>query len=164
MNPFSGMFLSNCSFVLFWIASSKRLHSKGSPLKTRNPVNISTFVSTLSFGWYDIVTWATSNQRWNNFVCFYIGIYNVEQRWISVVYFNVDVDKVRQRRNNVVLFKLSFTTLVNVKTTLWKWLFPKRNLFQIEYTQFKVLNAKASKIKIMKNTALQELDLNCSTL
>ena len=106
----------------------------------------------------------TSNQRWNNFVYFDIGIYNVEKRWINVVCFNADVDNVRQRRNNVVLFKFSFTTLVNAETTLWKWFFPKRNLFQIEYTQFKVLNAKASKIKIMKNTALQELDLNCSTL
>ena len=35
MNPFSGMFLSNRSFVLLRVASSKRLHSKASLLKTR---------------------------------------------------------------------------------------------------------------------------------
>ena len=35
MNPFSGKFLSNCSFVLLWAASSERLHSKASLLKAR---------------------------------------------------------------------------------------------------------------------------------
>ena len=35
MNTFSGTFLSNCSFVLLQVASSKRLHSKTSLLKTR---------------------------------------------------------------------------------------------------------------------------------
>ena len=32
----------------------------------------------------------------------------------------------------------SFTTLVNVETMLWKWPFPKKKSFQIEYTEFKV--------------------------
>ena len=31
---FSGTFLSNCSFVLLWVAGSERLHSKASLLKT----------------------------------------------------------------------------------------------------------------------------------
>ena len=35
MNPFSGIFLSNCSFVLMGGESSKRLHSKASLLKAR---------------------------------------------------------------------------------------------------------------------------------
>ena len=35
MNLFSETLLSNCSFVLLWVASSKRLHSKASLLKTR---------------------------------------------------------------------------------------------------------------------------------
>ena len=35
MNPFSGSFLSNCSFELLWVAGSERLHSKASLLKTR---------------------------------------------------------------------------------------------------------------------------------
>ena len=35
MNSFPGKFLSNCSFVLLWVASSERLHSKASLLKTR---------------------------------------------------------------------------------------------------------------------------------
>ena len=35
MKTFSGTFLSNCSVVLLRVASSKRLHSKASLLKTR---------------------------------------------------------------------------------------------------------------------------------
>ena len=35
MNPFSGKFLSNCSFVFLWVTSSERLHSKVILLKIR---------------------------------------------------------------------------------------------------------------------------------
>ena len=35
MNPFSGTFLNNCSFVLLWVASFKRLRCKASPSKSR---------------------------------------------------------------------------------------------------------------------------------
>ena len=35
MNPFSGKFLSKYSFMLLWVASSERLHSKATLLKTR---------------------------------------------------------------------------------------------------------------------------------
>ena len=35
MNSFSEKFPSNCSFGLLWVASSERLHSKDSQLKTR---------------------------------------------------------------------------------------------------------------------------------
>ena len=59
-----------------------------------------------------------SNQRWNNVMYFNVGISNVEQRRINVVYFTVET---------TLLFSTSsFSTLVNVETTLWKWPFLKR--------------------------------------
>ena len=80
-------------------------------------------VSTLSFGWYDVATGITSNQRWNNVVYFKDGIYNIKQCWINVAYFNADMNNVRQRRKKVVIFNVLF---YNVETTLWKWPYLKR--------------------------------------
>ena len=66
----------------------------------------------------------TSNQRWNKVMYFNLGIYNVKQRRTNVVYFNVDVSSVRQP--TLSFSTSSFTTLVNVETTLWKWPFLNR--------------------------------------
>ena len=115
-----------------------------------------------------------------------VEIYNVEQRRINLVYFNVDVNNVRQRRNNVVLFNVEFYNVGQRGNNVVKMTISKKNkkkTFQINTlnSKFKLLfhnlihftpdfkrnilknTCKAAKIKIMKKTALQELDLNRSS-
>ena len=77
----------------------------------------------------------------------------------------------------------SFTRLVNVETTLGKWSFPRRTkknhfkwmhwiqlpFYNLHFTPHFKRNllentCKAVKIKIIKNTALQELYLSCFTM
>ena len=53
-----------------------------------------------------------SSQRWNNFVYFNLGVYNVEQRRINVVYFNFDMNIVRQRRNNIAIFNVEYVGII----------------------------------------------------
>ena len=114
---------------------------------------------------------------------FNVGIYNVKQRLIKVVYFNIDVNNVRKRRNNVVLFNVEFHNVGQrgnkvVKMSISKK--NKKNHFKLKTLNSKLLllfhkllhfapnfkknmvknTYKAAKIRIMKNTALQELDLN----
>ena len=60
-----------------------------------------------------------SNQSWNNVIYVNIEIYNFKQRPLNLVYFNIDIKNVRQRQNNVSFSTSSFSTLMNVKTTLW---------------------------------------------
>ena len=84
-------------------------------------------VSTLSFGWYDVVTCKTSNPHWNNVAYSNFGIYNVEQRLINVVHFNVDVSNVRQRRNNVALFNVEFHNVGQQGSNVVKMTISKRN-------------------------------------
>ena len=98
MNSFSGTFLSNCFFVLLWVESLKRLHSKASLLKTRNayPANTSTL-----------------NQRWNNAdrqcsLTLFQRWYLVENESWADVYlstlfqcFNVEKTSIKLRRFNL---------------------------------------------------------------
>ena len=118
---------------------------------------------------------------------FSVGIYNVEQRRINVAYFNDNVSNVRQRRNNVVLFNVEFHNVGQggnnvVKMTSSKE--NKKNNFKLNTLNSKFLlllhnllhftpnfkknmlnnTCRAAKIRIIKNTALQELDLNRFTL
>ena len=85
---------------------------------------------------------ATSNQNWNNVLYLNVGIYNAEKCPVNIVYFNVDMNNDGQGRNNVVILRSCFTTLVNVKITLWKWPFLKRKKndfkyeFQSEFTLY----------------------------
>ena len=85
----------------------------------------------------------TSNQRWNNAVYFNVAIYNVEQRRINAVYLNVDMNNARQRRNNVVNFNVEFYNAGKLRNNVSKKMTVskknKKKLFQIEYTEFKVL-------------------------
>ena len=98
---------------------------------------------------------------------FNVGMNNVRQHQNNVVLFNVEFRNVGQRRNNVVVMTISKQS--------------KKISFQIECSELKVLTAislyspfyeeylekylqSRKKIKITKNTALQELDLNCLTL
>ena len=118
---------------------------------------------------------------------FNVGIFYVEQRRINVVYFNVDVSNVRQRRNNVVLFNVEFHNVGQRGNNVVKMIISKRNKknnFKLNTLNSKILQlfhdllhftpnfkknmlkntSKAAKIRIMKNTTLQELDLNRFTL
>ena len=102
---------------------------------------------------------------------FNVGMNNVRQHQNNVVLFNVEFRNVGQRRNNVVVMTISKQS--------------KKISFQIECSELKVLTAislspslyspfyeeylekylqSRKKIKITKNTALQELDLNRLTL
>ena len=83
-----------------------------------------------------------SNQRWKNVVYFKVGIYIVKQHRINVVRFIVDINNVRQRRNNVTIFKVEFHNVVKRPNNVLKMTISKKNknkVFQIEYTEFKVL-------------------------
>ena len=130
----------------------------------------------------------TWNQRWNNVVYFSFGIYSVEQRQVNVVCFNFVESDVRQRRKNVVLFNVEFYNVgQRGNNVVKKWPFlqgTKKNRFKLNTLNSKCLllfynfahftpifkknilnnTCKAAKRKIMKNSALQELDLNRFTL
>ena len=67
----------------------------------------------------------TSNQRWNNVVSFNLEIYNIGQHRMNVLHFSVDMN-VDNVEATLSFWTYSFTTLVNVKTTFWKWPLPKR--------------------------------------
>ena len=83
-------------------------------------------VSTYSFHWKDVGTCDNVKSTLKQRCVFQHGIYNVEKRRINVVYYNVDINNVRQCENNVI-FNVEFSTkLVNVETTLLKWLYLKR--------------------------------------
>ena len=92
-----------------------------------NPSKHFNVVSTLSFGWYKVATWETSNKRWNNVVYFNVRIYNVKQRRINVVYFNVDMNNARQRRNNVVIFNVQFHNVGKRRKYVVKMTISKNN-------------------------------------
>ena len=73
----------------------------------------------------------TSNQRWNNVVCFNVGIYNVE----NALYFNVDMNNIRQRQNNVVFFNVEFHNVGQRRNNVVKMAISKneqQKSFQIE--------------------------------
>ena len=69
-------------------------------------------------------------------------IYNIEQRQINVVYFNVDMNNIIQRRNNVVLFNVKFQNVGQRQNNVVKMGISqnkKKESYQIEYTEFKIL-------------------------
>ena len=94
------------------------------------------------------------NQRWKNVVYFKVGIYNVEQHRNNVLRFNVDINNVRQRRNNVTIFKVEFHNVVKRPNNVLKMTISKKNkskIFQIEYTEFKVLTTISQPSLYVKN-------------
>ena len=82
-------------------------------------------------------------QRQINVVYFNVGIYNVEQRRINILYFNVEMNNVRQQRNNVFFFNVQFYNAGKRRNNVVKMTISKKDekkyIFQIEYTEFKVL-------------------------
>ena len=126
----------------------------------------------------------TSNQSLSNVVYFNVGIYNVKQCRINVVYFNVDVSNVMQRWNNVFLFNVECHNVGQRGSYVVNMTISKRNkkiistwihciysyycYFMIFFTLLPILRRIRWRIlanlRIMKNTALQELDLNGFTL
>ena len=57
-------------------------------------------------------------------------------------HFNFDMNNVRQLQNNVVIFNVEFHNVAKLRNNVLKMIISKKNkknLFQIEYTEFKVL-------------------------
>ena len=113
----------------------------------------------------------TSNQRWNKVVYFNVEIYNVEQRRINVVYFNVDMKNVRQCPKKVALFNVRFHNVGKCRNRIHR--IQSFNYYFIIFFTFlamlreyveEYLQGCKNSLKITKDTAFLELDLNCFTL
>ena len=129
----------------------------------------------------------TSNQCWNNAMYFNVGILTTSNNIESTLCISMLIWTTLDNIETMLSFSMSsFTTLVNVETMLWKHPFPKRikkiqikssnRMHEIESFNYyliifftllpmlrgtckRVLAKPQSSYKIMKNNALQELNL-----
>ena len=81
-------------------------------------------VLTLSFGWYDVVTWENVKSTLTQYCVFQCWSL---QRRTNIMYFNVDMNNVRQRRNNVVIFNVEFYNVGKRWNNVVKMTISKRN-------------------------------------
>ena len=134
------------------------------------PVNVSKLFQRCLFVEMTSRRDATSNQRWNNVVYFNIDVSNVRQHRNNIVLFNFVFQNVGQRGNNVVKLALSNRKKKNnfkLNTLISKFLLLFHNLLHstLNFKKNMLKNTfKAAKLRIMKNTGLQELALNRFTL
>ena len=140
------------------------------------------FVSMLSFGWYDVAMWYNLKSKFKQRCVF--QRWNLQRQTMSNQRCNVDVSNVIQRWNNVFLFNVEFHNVGQRGSYVVKMTISKRNkkiistwihciysfycYFIIFFTLLPILRRIRwrilAKLRIMKNTALHELDLNHFTL
>ena len=78
-----------------------------------------------------------SNQHWNNAKNINVKIYNIEQRRINVCVSTLILTTLENVATMLLFSTASFTTLINVETTLWIWPYSKsrkeqKNIFELQ--------------------------------